>query len=51
MGSVDESSALNLYKEAKEILINGGFNLQKFITNSQALQKAIDQLEAPLSIA
>ena len=51
MGSVDESSALNLYKEAKEILRTGGFNLRKFITNSQALQKAIDQLEAPLSTA
>ena len=50
-GSVDENSALNLYKEAKNILKTGGFNLRKFVTNSPVLQRAIDQLEDPLSTA
>ena len=50
-GSLDEDSALNLYKEAKDILRTGGFNLRKFVTNSPALQRAIDQSEEPLSTA
>ena len=50
-GSVDEDSALNLYKDSKEILRAGGFNLRKFVTNSPTLQRAIDQSEEPLSTA
>ena len=52
-GSLDEDSALNLhvYKEAKDILRTGGFKLRKFVTNSPALQRAIDQSEEPLSTA
>ena len=40
-----EDEAFDLYTQAKEILQRGGFNLRKFLTNSQHLQLRIDQAE------
>ena len=41
-GARNEEQAEQLYKEAKEILKQGGFNLRKFVTNSNTLQRKID---------
>ena len=38
-GANDDNSALDLYKRAKKILGDGGFNLSKFVSNSQELQQ------------
>lgn len=41
----DEDEAFQLYLKSKEWLNQGGFNLRKFLTNSQALQARIDRCE------
>ena len=51
-GAADEDAALKLYRESKEIMRAGGFNLRKFTTNVLPLQGAINELEeSPLSPA
>ena len=44
-GASDEESTCDLYTDAKEVLKSGLFNLRKFTTNSQLLQKRINQAE------
>ena len=44
-GAVDDKAALALYRESKEALQAGGFNLCKFTAKSLTLQEHIDQLE------
>ena len=44
-GASSEDEAFNLYTQSKEILRRGGFNLRKFLTNSQQLQMRINQAE------
>lgn len=44
-GASSENEAFDLYTQAKEIFHHGGFNLRKFLTNSQQLQLRIDQAE------
>ena len=41
--AASEDEAFDLYTRAKEILQRGGFNLRKFLTDSQQLQLRIDQ--------
>lgn len=48
-GSSCEDQAYQLYVDSKNILGQGGFNLRKFITNSQSLQKKIDENEERLN--
>ncbi len=44
-GATSEDEAFDLYVQAKEILHRGGFNLRKFLTNSQQLQSRINESE------
>ena len=44
-GADSEENAFSLYKESKDVLRSGGFNLRKFVTNSPSLQEKIDQME------
>ena len=44
-GAVDEESAYELYRDSKEMLKSGSFNLRKFSTNSPTLQEKIDKAE------
>lgn len=44
-GAEEEEEALELYQNSKEIMKDGGFNLQKFTTNSPQLQAHIDEKE------
>ena len=46
-GAEDEESAYKLYRESKEILRNGSFNLRKFTTSCPSLQDKIDKAEDP----
>lgn len=41
-GADTEEAAFNLYAQAKDIFLHGGFNLRKFLTNSRELQLRID---------
>ena len=47
-GARDESATMKLYEGSKRILQEGGFNLQKFITNAPQLQRAIERKENSL---
>ena len=47
-GADSEDQAYRLYHESKSLLMSGGFNLWKFMTNSTPLQRKIDQQEAQL---
>ncbi len=44
-GARDVDAALQLYRDSKGILREGGFNLRKFVTNEPQLQRAINELE------
>ena len=44
-GANDDDGAFDLYKKAKKILADGGFNLRKFVSNSQELQQRIKSME------
>ncbi len=44
-GARDVDAALQLYRDSKGILRDGGFNLRKFVTNEPQLQRAINELE------
>ena len=44
-GAKDEEEAYQLYLECKSVLREGGFNLRKFVTNSDSLQLKIDEKE------
>ena len=44
-GAKDDDSAFELFKKSKKLLAEGGFNLRKFITNSESLQERINQSE------
>ena len=44
-GADSEEEAFELYIQAKEIFRQGGFNLRKFLSNSQPLQTKIDLAE------
>ena len=44
-GAGNEEDAYQLYKESKDLLKQGGFNLRKFVTNSCQLQEKIDGSE------
>ena len=45
-GADDEEGAYEFYRGSKEMLLDGLFNLRKFVTNSISLQVKIDQKEA-----
>jgi hypothetical protein len=45
-GANSEEEAYVLYADSKEILSHGSFNLRKFVSNSQLLQKRINDQEA-----
>ncbi|KAK6181726.1 hypothetical protein SNE40_009523 [Patella caerulea] len=45
-GAQSEDEAFELYKSAKSKLLDGGFNLRKFKTNSSTLQTKIDECES-----
>ena len=44
-GAEDEEAAFKLYRESKEILGSGSFNLRKFISSCPSLQARIDEAE------
>ena len=44
-GANSEDEAFDLYAQSKEIFHQGGFNLRKFLTNSEPLQTRIDVME------
>ncbi len=44
-GARDVDAALQMYRDSKGILREGGFNLCKFVTNEPQLQRAINELE------
>lgn len=44
-GANDEDEAFELYETSKKVLMEGGFNLRKFCTNSTSLQTRIDDKE------
>ncbi len=44
-GARSEDEGFHLYARSKKIFSRGGFNLRKFLTNSQQLQQRIDQAE------
>ena len=46
-GEENEDETFQLYKEAKDILQEGGFNLRKFLTSVCGLQRRVDQMRAP----
>lgn len=50
-GAEDENQAFTIYKEAKDILLSGGFNLRKWNSNSKKLVEAINNEEEKLSTA
>ena len=45
-GGQTEEEVFHLYTQSKEIFRKGGFNLRKFLTNSECLQERIDAQEA-----
>ena len=47
-GADTEEEAYSLYMSSKEIFAQGSFNLRKFVTNVQSLQKAMDAQENTL---
>ena len=47
-GADTEEEAYSLYMSSKEIFAQGSFNLQKFVTNVQSLQKAVNAQENTL---
>ena len=48
-GEEDNESALAVYKKSKQIMSQGGFNLQKWSSNSRDLLKAIEDCEGQQS--
>jgi len=44
-GASDEEAAFELYSKSKKVLAEGGFNLRKFVSNSQRLQSRIEASE------
>ena len=44
-GANSEDSAYKLFLESKEMLKLGGFNLRKFVTNSEEVQERINEKE------
>ena len=42
MVPTDDNAAFELYVKSKKVLAEGGFNLRKFISNSQSLQEPIE---------
>ncbi|XP_011410528.1 PREDICTED: uncharacterized protein LOC100633078 [Amphimedon queenslandica] len=48
-GAKTEEEAFLLYSDAKDLMKKGGFNLCKFCSNSEVLQKKIDLLERRVS--
>ena len=44
-GAKDEEEVYRLYLESKGILQEGGFNLRKFVTNTDSLQRKINEKE------
>ena len=44
-GADTEEAASQLYKQSKDMLKQGGFNLRKFMSNSQELQRQIEGVE------
>jgi hypothetical protein len=42
----DEEEAYQFYRGSKEMLLDGSFNLRKFVTNSISLQAKINRREA-----
>ena len=49
-GADSETLAYQLYKGAKDVLKQGGFNLRKFVTNAHSLQGRIDRSEERLLV-
>lgn len=47
-GASSEDLAYGLYVQATDVLLRGGFNLRKFVTNSPQLQQKINQAEDAL---
>ena len=50
-GADDEDKAFELYTKSKQWLMEGGFNLRKFVTNCSYLQERIDRLECTSAVA
>jgi len=48
-GTNDSEEALTVYRDAKEILVQGGFNLRKWHSNDKEVLSAIRSLEAKRS--
>jgi len=44
-GASDDDAAFELYVKSKKVLAEGGFNLRKFVSNSQNLQRRIEASE------
>ena len=44
-GAADPSKGFEFYRSAKELMMKGGFNLRKWRTNCQSLQKQINEAE------
>ena len=50
-GADDEDTAFELYMKSKEILAKGGFNLRKFVTNSNKLNHHIGLTEQGFNVS
>ena len=50
-GADTEDEAYSLYRDSKDVLKRGSFNLRKFVTNVSQLQRRIDEKEAPMITA
>ena len=49
-GASDDNAAFELYIKSKKVLADGGFNLRKFISNFQSLQRRIEASEGHSSL-
>jgi len=47
----DDNEAFDIYTKAKKILVDGGFNLRKFVSNSEELQQRIELIEGGMAIS
>lgn len=48
-GAEDDEDAYHLYQKSKQVMLEGGFNLRKFVTNSNQLRMKIEQAEQEMN--
>ena len=48
-GADDDNAAFDLYNKSKLLLVEGGFNLRNFVTNSTDLKQCIESTEQTIA--